>query len=91
MAIQWKTEKSESTQEQVSPDGRWHISGTTADGVTRLYLTNYDLLCSPSAFGEAEAECWRRFVESCDQFAERLAKVREEAAAVAEEMEKIGQ
>ena len=92
MPIEWKTEKSESTLEQVSPDGRWHMSRRTdAEGKTQCYLTNYDLLCGPGTLGESQAECWRRFVENCDEFAKRLAKVRAEASAIADELERIGQ
>jgi len=92
MAIEWKTEKSESTLEQVSPDGRWHMSSkTNAEGKTQCYLSNYDLLCGPGTIGESQAECWRKFVENCDIFAKRLEAVRAEAAAISEELEKIGE
>lgn len=85
--IEWQTESSESTMEQVSPDGRWHLDTKTEDGKTRLYLTNFDILCSPCGLGENALDCWRMFVEKCDSFAETLAAVREEAAAILANLE----
>jgi|GEM_PF-2188405 len=80
--IKWKTESSESRIEQVSPDGRWHLDTKTTDGKTQLYLTNYDVLCSPGAFGADVRECWEKFIRNCDRYAEKLALIRAEAADI---------
>ena len=85
--IEWKTESSESRTEQVSPDGRWHLDIKTADGKTQLYLSNFDILCSPSAFGTTVRECWEKFIRSCDGYAEKLAMIRDEAAAILANLE----
>ena len=90
-AIKWRTESCESRTEQVSPDGRWHLDTKTTDGKTKLYLSNYDILCSPGAFGMTVRECWEKFIRSCDGYAEKLAKVRDEAAAILESLEQPAQ
>ena len=85
--IEWQTESSESQLEQISPDGRWHLDTKTEDGKTRLYLTNFDILCSPCGLGENARECWEKFVRYCDGYAEKLAMIREEAAAILANLE----
>ena len=86
-AFKWRTESSENRTEQVSPDGRWHLDIKTADGKTRLYLSNFAILCSPSAFGANARECWEKFIRSCDGYAEKLAMIRDEAAAILASLE----
>jgi hypothetical protein len=90
-AIKWRTESSESRTEQVSPDGRWHLDIKTEDGRTQLYLSNFDILCSPGAFGADVRECWENFVRNCDGYAEKLAMIRDEAAAILESLEQPAQ
>jgi len=83
IAIEWKTESSESRTEQVSPDGRWHLdTKVERNGVRRVTLVNYDILGSPVGIGESQLECWRDFVEHCESLAVKLEKVKAEAAAI---------
>ena len=82
IAIEWKTESSESKTEQVSPDGRWHLdTKVERDGVRRATLVNYDVLCSPIGMGGSQLECWRDFVDHCERPSAKLEKVKAEAAA----------
>ena len=86
--IEWQTEESESKTRLVTKDGHWHLdTETRTDRPNRVTLVNMDVLGSPIGMGESPLECWRKFVENCDRFAEKLAKVRGEAAAILAEME----
>ncbi len=87
--IEWWTESSIHSTKEASPDGRWHIDiRTERDGGRKMYLVNYDLLCSPSGSGESHAECWRKFIESCGEYARRLEEIRAEAEAILSNLEK---
>ena len=58
IAIEWKTESSESKTEQVSPDGRWHLdTKVERDGKRQMHLSNYDLICSPMGSGVCAEDC----------------------------------
>lgn len=82
-SIEWRTDSSESRKEQSSPDGRWHLdTKTEQDGRRRVHLSNYDLLCPPMGIGEDQAECWRKFIRDCDEYAKKLAAVRDEATSI---------
>ena len=90
-SIDWQTESSESNTKQASPDGRWHLdTKVERDGKRQMYLVNYDSLCSPSGSGETTAECWRKFIESCGEYARKLDAIcadRKAAAAAVEAKE----
>ena len=87
--IEWWAESSIHSTKEVSPDGRWHIDiKTERDGGRKMYLVNYDLLCSPSGSGESHAECWRKFIDSCGEYARRLEEIRAEAEAILSNLEK---
>ena len=87
--LEWWTESSIHSTKEASPDGRWHIDiKTERDGGRKMYLVNYDLLCSPSGLGESHAECWRKFIESCGEYARRLEEIRAEAEAILSNLEK---
>ena len=80
IAIEWKTESSESKTEQVSPDGRWHLdTKVERDGKRQMHLSNYDLICSPMGNGVCAEDCWRNFILNCDKYAAKLAAIEEEA------------
>ena len=53
-----------------------------------MYLVNYDILCSPSGSGETTAECWRKFIESCGEYARKLDAICAEAAVILSNLEK---
>ena len=87
--IEWWTESSIHNVKEVSPDGRWHIDiRTERDGGRKMHLVNYDLLCGPSGSGESHAECWRKFIESCGEYARKLDAICAEAAAILSNLEK---
>ena len=88
-SIDWQTESSESNTKQASPDGRWHLdTKVERDGKRQMYLVNYDILCSPSGSGETTAECWRKFIESCGEYARKLDAICAEAAVILSNLEK---
>lgn len=87
--IEWQTESSESSVKQVSPDGRWHLcTDVSRDGKPRMFLNNYDILCTPCGTGRHTAECWRSFVAACGSHLEKAAQVKKEAEAILAELEK---
>ena len=76
----WKTEKEEHITEKMTEDGRWHLSGKEQTGEKpSLYLSNYDLLGGPSAFGANLEECLRKFIDNCDTFTKKLSEAKAEA------------
>ena len=78
--ITWKIEKEEHQTQQVSADGRWHLSYSQQTGMNpKMFLLNMDLLSTPSALAENEMECYRKFIEECDEYSQRMAKIRAEA------------
>ena len=91
-SISWKIDKSEPIRKLVSDDERWHATlDRPATEEPTIFLINYDLLLAPSGTGASLTECFERFVESCDAYAEKLARVRamavRELAARREEAE----
>lgn len=88
-SIDWQIESSESKTTQVSPDGRWLLNTKVQrDGKRQMQLVNYDILCSPSGFGETAAECWRKFIDSCGEYARKLDTISAEAAIILANLEK---
>ena len=78
--ITWKIEKEEHQTQQVSADGRWHLSYSQQTGMNpKMFLLNMDLLSTPSALAENEMECYRKFIESCDRYSDLIQKIRSEA------------
>ena len=87
--IDWRTGPRESNTRKASPDGRWHLdTKIERDGKRQMYLVNYDILCSPSGSGETAAECWRKFIESCGEYARKLDAICAEAAVILANLEK---
>ncbi len=88
-SIDWRTESSESSTRQASPDGRWHLdTKVERDGKRQMHLVNYDILCSPSGSGETTAECWRKFIESCGEYARKLDAICAEASVILANLDK---
>lgn len=77
--INWNITKIESKRELVSSDNRWHISETQkSDGASKLFLTNYDLLLTPSGSGADHKECFETFIENCERYIERIRNIQQE-------------
>ena len=80
MNITWKIEKEEHQTQQVSEDGRWSLNFSHRTGSDpQMFLLNRDLLACPSGMADNEIECYRKFIESCDQYSAQLQKIRSEA------------
>lgn len=78
--INWNTVKSETKEELVSRDGRWHISKTQkGEEESKFFLTNYDLLPVPVGYGHNYKACFEDFIENCDQFIEKVRKAQQDA------------
>ena len=58
------------------------------NGVRRVTLVNYDVLGSPIGIGESPLECWRKFIESCGEYARKLDAICAEAAVILSNLEK---
>lgn len=80
--IQWQTATWQTETETVSSDRRWHITEKKdCAGGVKMHLANYDLICAPLGHGKDKAECFAKFIESCDKYAETLAKAKAAAEA----------
>lgn len=77
--MKWETEKYETKLDQVSEDGRWHLSVTTSGNQNQCYLSNYDVLTGPGALGSSFADCLQKFIKNCDSYARKLALLKAEA------------
>ena len=87
-SIDWQIESSESKTTQVSPDGRWLLNTKVQrDGKRQMHLVNYDILDSPMGSGENQAECWRKFIKSCVEYARKLDEICAEAAIILANLE----
>ena len=78
--INWNIATSETKEELVSRDGRWHISKTQkGEEESKFFLINYDLLLTPNGNGNNYKACFEDFIENCEQYIEKVRKVQQEA------------
>ena len=78
--IKWELTEQMQRNVMTSEDKRWHWAKEEQLNVEpRMFLSNYDLLLSPSSTGKDVRECFENFIESCDQAIERIRKAQQEA------------
>lgn len=78
--IKWELTEQMQRNVMTSEDKRWHWTKEEQLGVEpRMFLSNYDLLLSPSGTGKDVRECFENFIESCNQAIERIRKAQQEA------------
>lgn len=80
--MDWKNESYTSETERTS--GSWHLRIKDGDD---MYLSNYELLVSPSGIGKNEVECWRNFIEHCNRYLPIIKQKRDEAIQILQKLE----
>ena len=85
--IEWQIKDQEVKQDMASADNRWHISrNQKGHEEPKLFLTNYDLLLAPHGTGKDYVECFRTFIQNCDDFVSKVQQIKAEAEQHLEEL-----